>query len=58
MLREGRQERRDDLEIEVVVVVVVTVGAALQDADLVVQAFDDTRLTLLPGSQYEAMPSQ
>jgi hypothetical protein len=30
----------------------------LQDADLVVQAFDDTRLTLLPGSQYEAMPSQ
>jgi hypothetical protein len=39
MLRQRRQERRDDLEVEVSVVL-VAVGSSLQDADLVVQLLD------------------
>src|SRR6266849_2386122 len=46
MLRKRRQERRDDLEIQILIVM-VAVGATLQDADLVVQALDHPEADLV-----------
>jgi hypothetical protein len=38
--------------------VAATVGASLQDADLVIETSDKPRLTLLPGFQQEAKSPQ
>src|SRR3990172_8194905 len=46
--RQGRKKRGDDLELEVLLVS-VAVGAALEDADLVVEPFDQAEAHLVLG---------